>query len=76
MFMFVCWMYYVHFWAVCHVQLIVEDLTCSAIFPWIKTPTLCCGEDWHSGKGKYSKKECKLSSFKELHILWNEVRKD
>ena len=34
--MFVCWMYYVHFWAVCHLQLIVEDLTWYAIFPLIK----------------------------------------
>lgn len=35
--MFVCWMYYVHFWAVCHMQLIVEYLTWYAIFPLIKT---------------------------------------
>lgn len=73
--MFVCQMYYVHLWAVCHMQLITEDLTWYAIFPLIKTPTHCYDEDWHSRKGKYSKKECKLTSFKEVYILWKEVRK-
>lgn len=57
-------------------QLIVEDLTWYAIFPLIKTPTHCYDEDWHSGKGKYSKKEYKLTSFKEVYTLgkkWEKI---
>lgn len=55
-------MHCVHLWAVCQMQLIVEDLTWHAIFPLIKTPTQCYDEDWHSGKGRYSKKMYKLAT--------------
>lgn len=55
-------------------QLIIEDLTRYATFPLIKG-THCYDEDWQSGKGKYSKKKYKLTSFKKVPTL-KKARKD
>lgn len=69
-------MYYVHFLSSLPHIINCRRFDLIYYFPVIKTPMLCCDKDWHSGKCNYSKKECKLISFKEVYILWNGVRKD